>query len=77
MESFMYYDQENEKFVEQGDSSSEEETLLKSFEEEEDVDECSECGGAIREKVITKEVDEEILKFCSEGCAKDYEESTL
>ena len=77
MESLMYYDQENKNFVEQEDSLSEEDTLLKSFEEEEDIDECAECGGAIREKTVTKEIDEEILKFCGEGCAKDYDESTL
>jgi hypothetical protein len=56
---------------------SDDQQMLKEFEGDEDVDECAECNGAIREKAISREIDDEMLKFCSKECADDYEEEII
>ena len=64
-----------ESFVADEDSLSEEE-LLENYEED-DVEECIECGTAVREKGVVREIKEEALSFCTEACAEDYEEGTI
>ena len=74
MESYTSEEDSETKFtVEQG---STEEGFIKGFEDNEEPDECAECGAAINpEKLVVKEIENESYKFCSEDCAKDYEES--
>ncbi len=56
---------------------AEDQEMLKEMEGDEEVEECVECGGAIREKGVAREVDDEMQRFCSEACANDYEEETI
>ncbi len=74
----LYLDEEKENYTGQEISNEDDESsLLKSFEEEEDPEECVECGSAIRDKGFSKEFNEEKLDFCSKLCAEDYEESSI
>ena len=52
-----------------------EESFMKGYTDEEKIVECSECGGAINEKKLIKEVEGEHYTFCSEACAEEFEES--
>ena len=75
-----YYSNDGEnaeqKFsAEDGEISSEEEGFIKGFEDEEEAEECAECGSAMHEETVSKVIDGESVKFCSNACAVDYEES--
>ena len=75
-----YYTNEGEnaeeKFsAEDGEISSEEEGFIKGFEDEEEAEECAECGSAMHEEIVTKIIDGEAVKFCGNACATDYEDS--
>ncbi len=64
-----------EKVLEDGLESSEE-GFLRGYSDDEEVEECAECGSAVsEEKKIEKEVDGEKLTFCSEVCAEEFEEN--
>jgi formamidopyrimidine-DNA glycosylase len=64
-----------EQLVEQDGMDGTEEGFMQGYSEEEEVIECAECGTAIHEKKITKEIDGESLNFCSVTCVVDYKES--
>ena len=65
-----------EKVIEDGLETSEE-GFLKGYSDEEETDECAECGSAVNEeKRVEKEVDGEKLTFCSESCADEFEENS-
>lgn len=70
---------EDENFSEKGDSEveeSDEEGFMEGYEEDEKVEECAECGIAIKEgKKVLREIEGEEYAFCSESCAKEFEES--
>jgi hypothetical protein len=69
-------DMTNEQLVAQDGMDSNEEGFMQGYSQDEEVIECAECGGAVgEEKNIIKEIDGEKLNFCSETCAKEYEES--
>tara|TARA_Y100000031_G_C8128079_1_gene341506 strand:- start:281 stop:508 length:228 start_codon:yes stop_codon:yes gene_type:complete len=72
MENYQEKEADERFTVEKG---STEEGFLQGFESEEDPEECAECGKALRGKPIIREVENEQLKFCSEDCAEDYEDS--
>ncbi len=57
------------------DEDEEDEAFTRGYANEDDIDECSECGIALRKKKITKVIESEEYAFCSEECAKDFEES--
>ena len=61
--------------AEDGEISSEEEGFLKGFEDEEEAEECAECGSAMHEEIVRRVIDGESVKFCCAACATDYEES--
>ncbi len=57
------------------DFESPEEGFMEGYSEDEEVEECAECGSAIDEESrIVKEIDGEVYKFCSENCAKEFED---
>ncbi len=49
--------------------------FMNGYVDEEDVEECAECGSAIHEKKVVKTIDGESYVFCSEICAKEFEET--
>jgi hypothetical protein len=63
--------------IEQGGLSSSEEAFMHGYMDDEDIPECSECGGALDDEktVVKKEIDGENLSFCSKTCVEDFEES--
>ena len=64
-----------EKLLEEGLESSEE-GFLKGYSDEDEVNECAECGSAVdEEKKVEKDVDGEMLVFCSSSCAEEFEEN--
>ena len=65
-----------EKFsTEDGEISSEEEGFLKGFEDDEEVEECAECGSAVHEEPVRKVIEGESMTFCSNACAVDYSDT--
>ncbi len=54
----------------------EQEAFMSGYTEDEKVEECAECGAAIRpDKKVVKEINGENLVFCSEECAAEFAES--
>jgi hypothetical protein len=54
----------------------EQEAFMSGYTEDEKIEECAECGAAIRpDKKVVREINGETLVFCSEECAKEFEES--
>ncbi|PIN76459.1 hypothetical protein COV17_02410 [Candidatus Woesearchaeota archaeon CG10_big_fil_rev_8_21_14_0_10_36_11] len=62
--------------VEEGNINSSEEAFMQGYMDDEEVEECAECGTAVeKEKKVVKEINGEELTFCSKTCAHEYEES--
>ncbi len=60
----------------ENDSDSPEEGFLQGYSEEEEAEECAECGGAVSdEQKVAKEIEGEEYTFCSKHCKDDFEES--
>ncbi len=58
------------------DEEEEEEGFTKGYAEEDEAEECAECGITLRhKKKVTKAIEGEEYAFCSAECAKDFEES--
>ena len=57
------------------DSDPAKDGFMEGYLDDEKVHECAECGSAIRDKGIQKEIDSEKLIFCSQICVEEYEES--
>ena len=69
-------DENSKKVLEQDGLESSEEGFMKGYSDDEEVEECVECGSAVEEeKKVTKEVDGETHIFCSETCLEEYEDS--
>ncbi len=78
MDDFTMEGMQNQRFSEQSDMQEEEEDLfMKGFEDEDEVEECAECGRAIHENPIAKAIKGESLQFCTVECSDDHEESVL
>ncbi|MBU1111247.1 MAG: hypothetical protein ABH824_00150 [Nanoarchaeota archaeon] len=78
MESFIFEEgQEEGSVIDKQDHDSEEDDFLKSFEDEDEVEECAECGSAIRDKAVVRDFNGETLRFCSKECADEFEESVM
>lgn len=77
MEDYDYEsdEEEVESPIEQGGLSSTEEGFMKGYLDEDEIKECSECGTALRNSVIAKEIEGEELYFCSRSCVEEYKES--
>ncbi len=55
---------------------TDDEGFMKGYADDEEVEECAECGAAIKEKKkVTREIEGEEYVFCSKSCADDFEES--
>ncbi|MBU0470877.1 MAG: hypothetical protein KKA62_02905 [Nanoarchaeota archaeon] len=78
MENYVFDEdvKSTEKVIEQEDLESSEEGFLRGYGEEDEVEECAECGSAVdEEKKVTKNIDGEDQVFCSTDCAEDFEEN--
>lgn len=64
----------DEELLEAEEISSEEEAFIRGYDDKEEVVTCDQCGTAIRGKKIKKKIEGEPYKFCSEACAKEFEE---
>lgn len=55
---------------------TDDEGFMKGYASEEEIEECAECGVAIKEKKkVTRELEGEEYVFCSKSCADDFEGS--
>jgi len=78
MESFTFEEGQGEgSVIDKQDRDSEEDDFLKSFENEDEVEECAECGSAIRDHTVVKDVNGDTLRFCSKDCAEEYADSMM
>ncbi|MBI4980318.1 hypothetical protein HZC30_02030 [Candidatus Woesearchaeota archaeon] len=79
MKNYVFDEEESPTAKESGDddAESEDEGFIKGFDDdEEQKEECAECGTAIsKEKKVTKEIEGEQYVFCSDACATEFEES--
>ena len=79
MKNYVFDEDESapKKEASDDDVESEDEGFVKGFEDDEDKkEECAECGTAVSaEKKVVKEIESEQYVFCSEECAKEFEES--
>ncbi|MEW5897101.1 MAG: hypothetical protein AB1668_05385 [Nanoarchaeota archaeon] len=58
------------------DEEEAEEGFMEGYSEDEEVEECVECGSAIdQETKVTRKIDGEDYVFCSKSCADEFEES--
>ena len=70
-----YEDLKDAPSVTEGTADTTEEAFLQGYLDEEDMEECAECGEVLREKTISKTFEGEMQQFCSADCVEDYEES--
>jgi hypothetical protein len=63
-----------EELLDEDSISAEEEAFMRGYSDEEEEIVCAECGVAIRGKSLTKEIDGETHRFCSDDCVKEFEE---
>tara|TARA_Y100000310_G_scaffold278511_1_gene296984 strand:+ start:159 stop:407 length:249 start_codon:yes stop_codon:yes gene_type:complete len=69
-------DSTEEQLLDSDAMSDEEEGFMKGYSTDEEIEECSECGGAINpEKKVVRVFEDEKYLFCSEECAKEFEEN--
>ncbi len=68
-------DPTDEQMVEQEALDSSEEGFLKGYSDEEEMQECAECGTRLKEKRVAKEIAGEEYLFCSKACATEFEET--
>jgi predicted sulfurtransferase len=78
MENYVFDGEE--KVKEDGLEQSEQEpedSFMTGYDEDDEPQECAECGAAIKEerKKIVKEVEGETYVFCSKQCAQEFEDS--
>jgi hypothetical protein len=52
-----------------------EQAFMEGYNDDEETPECEECGGAVREKSVKRDIDGETHTFCSNHCADEFEES--
>lgn len=53
-----------------------EDSFMTGFDHEEEVQECAECGSAVREgKKIVANIEGEDYVFCSKVCAEEFKET--
>ena len=67
-------DPSGEQLLDEGEISAEEEGFMKGYSDVGETPTCEECGAALRETKIIKEIEGENHRFCSEICAKEYAE---
>ncbi|MFC1769369.1 hypothetical protein ACFLZX_06430 [Nanoarchaeota archaeon] len=71
----VYSEEEREKLVESDSISPTEEAFMEGAEDKGELGVCAKCGKPLsqkKEEVVEKEIDGEIMWFCSSDCAKNH-----
>ena len=64
----------NEPVIEEDEADDD--AFAKGYKDEDEVLECAECGGAVKEgKKVIRAIAEEDYTFCCKECADDFQES--
>jgi len=72
-EEDVYTEKGREELVENDEISDAEEGFVQGFEEEEKLTECANCKKIlVTGDFVEKEIDGDIVRFCSGGCAEEY-----
>lgn len=67
---------DDEEVKEVIDEEESEEGFMDGYSEDEEVEECAECGSAVEQETkVTRKVEGEDYVFCSKKCADEFEES--
>lgn len=69
----IYTDEGREKAEESDEITDVEEGFMEGYEEDEDAAKCSNCKKILEEDFLEEEFHGELLKFCSDKCAREYE----
>ena len=67
----VYGAQGREDLEESDEITPEEGGFMEGYEEEDPAD-CATCGKVLSDAVVEKEVDNEVVRFCSDRCAARY-----
>lgn len=73
------FDNENgngeQSTVEEGGVDSSEAAFMEGYNSDgENVQECEECGAAIQDETVSKEIEGQMHHFCSKICSEEFEE---
>jgi len=72
----IYSEEGREELREDDDSiSNVDEGFMQGYEEEEKMAKCGSCGEILEDKIIEKEFDGEIYRFCSRECVEKFEKA--
>jgi len=72
-EEDVYTEKGREELIENDEISDAEEGFVQGFEEEEKLVECANCKKIlVTEDFVEKNIDEDIIRFCSDECAEEY-----
>ena len=72
-EEDVYTEKGREELIENDEISDAEEGFVQGFEEEEKLVECANCKKVlVTEDFVEKNIDEDIIRFCSDECAEEY-----
>ena len=69
------FEEERTVLEDEEDTSFLEEGFMKSYDDDEEVTECAECGTAIKGKAHHRVLEGDKHTFCSKDCADEFEES--
>lgn len=73
-EEDIYTEEGREELVEDDAITDQEAGFVQGYEEEEKVSSCQTCGKLLTgENFVEKEIDGDIVRFCSDECAERYE----
>ena len=73
LEEDLYTDEGREVAREEGEITNVEEGFMQGYEGEAKSAKCSNCKKVLKGDFIEEEFHSEVLKFCSDKCAREYE----
>ena len=72
-EEDIYSEAGREELMEKEDEITDvDEGFMQGYDEGEKIAECPGCGKVLMEKVVEREIDGEVYRFCSDECASEY-----
>ena len=64
---------ENQK-SEEAPEDAIDQAFMRGYDEEEEINECNECGEFVKGEPVQRTVDGEKFGFCSKDCATDFQD---